>query len=573
VAELTAPTPASPELPALGLRRRATLRWRFVRAYWTTFVVIGSYLSMAFGRRLFGESWYRERIGDVHRASAERVSRTVVELQGLFIKVGQLLSIMANFLPEEFRGGLEKLQDQVPPRPFDEIEQRVKEELKKPASVLFERFERTPIAAASLGQVHEAWLKDGTHVVVKVQHRDIEEITRLDLIVIRRILVIVSFFFPIEGMDAYHHQIRELLARELDFRLEAENIERIAKNFEADPRVVFPRVIKELSTQRVMTETFVAGSKVGDVRAIDARGIDRKDLARRIVRAYCQMVFVDGVYHADPHPGNILVGDAGEIVFIDFGAVAEVSKDMREGMPEFVEGVIRRDTERLMKAMRQMGFLAHGADAEVSEKVIEYFHRRFQEEVKLESFSLQSIKIDPQKGIDNLLDLRRMNVSLRELSGAFHIPREWVLLQRTFLLLTGVCTELDPELNPVEVVRPYLQEFVLGNRDWTEIALEAAKDMALQAATLPGDVRKYVNRAVRGELEVGVRGLQDGMRLLYRAIRQGIYATLAIAAGIAAVQLRLAGDHVLAKYCAIGGGVMLLVLVLSMLTTRTQLRR
>ena len=120
--------------------------------------------------------------------------------------------------------------------------------------------------------------------------------------------------------------------------------------------------------------------------------------------ASARLVFVDGVYHADPHPGNILIGDNGEIVFIDFGAVAEVSKEMRDGMPEFLEGVVRRDTERLMKSLRMMGFLAKGADEDVSERVIEYFHRRFQEEIKIESFNLSSIKIDPQRGFENLLD-------------------------------------------------------------------------------------------------------------------------------------------------------------------------
>ena len=557
----------------LPLRAQATMRWRFVRAYVTTFVVIGSYLTVAFGRRLIGEGWYRDRIGEVHRRNARRVERTIVALQGLFIKVGQLLSIMANFLPEEFRGGLAGLQDQVPPRPIEDIEARVREELGGGVDEIFAKFDRTPIASASLGQVHEAWLKDGTHVIVKVQHRDIEETTRLDLIVIRRILLIVGWFFPIQGLDAYYLQIRDMIARELDFALEARNIARIAANFADDEMVKFPRVIAELSTKRVMVETFVSGIKSGDLRAIDAKGIDRHELARRIVRCYCQMVFVDGVYHADPHPGNILIGDKGEVVFIDFGAVAEVSKEMRDGMPEFLEGVVRRDTERLMKSLRMMGFLAKGADEEVSERVIEYFHRRFQEEIKIESFNLSSIKIDPQRGFENLLDLRKMNVSFRELSGAFHVPRDWVLLQRTFLLLTGVCMELDPEMNPVEVVQPYLREFVLGSRDWTQIAVEAAKDMALQAITLPSDLRKYLHKATRGELDIGVRGLQDGVRLLYKAIRQGVYATLAIAAGYAALQLRMHGDHLLAKWCAGGAGLLLLFLAGSIVTTSTTLRK
>ena len=562
----TGPRAARFRSPAVG-------RFRFLRAYATTFAVIGSYLWVALGRRVRGDAWYDDHIVEAHRSNARRVERTLVALQGLFIKVGQLLSIMANFLPEEFRGELAGLQDQVPPRPFDEIEDRIRSELGKPSSELFAHIETTPIAAASLGQVHEARLHDGTRVVIKVQHRDIEETTRLDLKIIRHILRIVTWFFPIQNLDAYYHQIRDLIDRELDFALEAQSIKRFTENFAHDPQVRFPRVIDELSTSRVMTETFVQGVKIGDVAALEAAGIDRAELARRVVRVFCQMVFVDGFYHADPHPGNLLVGPGGELILIDFGAVAEVSRGMRDGMPEFLEGVIRRDTERLMRALRQMGFLSRGHDAEVSERVIEYFHQRFQEEVKLEKFNLESIKIDPQKGLENLLDLRKMNVTLRELSGAFQVPHDWVLLQRTFLLLTGVCTELDRRLNPIEVIRPYLQEFVLGNRDWAQIALEAGKDMALQAVSLPSDLRKYLTRAVRGELEIGVRGFHDGARLVYRGFRQMLYAGLAVALGAAALQCRWHQDHELARSLAYGAAGALAMLVLSLLTTSTSLRK
>lgn len=564
--------PVSSRTPTL-FRAQAVGQFRFFRAYFTTFLVLSSYLWLLAGRRFWGERWYQERIAEAHRRNAHRVERTIMSLQGLFIKVGQLLSIMANFLPEQFRGGLAALQDQVPPRPFSEIRTRVEQELGGSLESLFSQVHESPIAAASLGQVHEAQLKDGTRVVIKVQHRDIEEISRLDLKIIRRILSIVTLFFPIQGIDAYYHQLRELLARELDFSLEAANIKRFSQNFSHDPMVQFPRVIDELSTSRVMTETFVLGTKIGDLSALEEAGIDRTDLARRVVRTFCQMVFVDGFYHADPHPGNLLVGPGGELIFIDFGAVAEVSREMREGMPEFLEGVIRRDTDRLTRALRQMGFLARGQDAEVSEKVIEYFHQRFQEEVKLESFNLEAIKIDPQKGLENLLDLRKMNVTLKELSSAFHIPRDWVLLQRTFLLLTGVCTELDRQLNPIDVIRPYLQEFVLANRDWAQIAIEAGKDMALQAIALPSDLRKYLHRAVRGDLEVNLRGLGDGTRLLYRGIRQGIFTLLTIAFGLGALQCRFRGDLLLAEYLGGAAGFFLVVLLFSLLTTSTALRR
>ena len=559
-----------PPAAAPARRRPARQSYRFIRAYWTTFVVIGSYLWFAFLTRMLGNAWAASHVGEVHLRNARRVERTIIELRGLFIKVGQLLSIMANFLPAQFRSGLEALQDQVPPSPYREIAARIEEELGKPLEAVFARFVEAPIASASLGQVHEAWLEDGSHVAVKVQHRDIDEIVRLDLKTIRRILAIVTFFVPVQGMDAYYHQIKSMISEELDFLREARNIRRIAGHFVEHPAVRFPVPVDELCTRRVMVTSFVGGAKVGDLAALDAMGVDRKALARRIVQVFCQQIFVDGVYHADPHPGNMLVGAEGELILLDFGAVGELSTQMREGIPEFLEAVIRRDTEAIIKALRKMGFLARGAEVDVSEKVIEFFHQRFQEEVKLESFNLKDIKLDPQKGLESLIDLRKMNIGLKEISGSFHVPRDFVLLERTILLLTGVCTQLDPELNPMEVIRPYLQEFVLGSRDWAQIALEAAKDMGLKALTIPDDLRRYLTRANRGEAEIKVKGLAQAAAVVYAGVRQLIYAALGLGAGYAALQLYLAGHLKQAQYCLYGAGAMGALLLLSIAFNRSR---
>ena len=536
---------ASLEKPERALpvpRKRGANRWRFVRAYWTTFQVISSYLTLFWAAKLFGRAYRDQKITAVHKTNAKRVYATIVELQGLFIKVGQLLSIMANFLPEEFRVELEGLQDQVPPRPYSEIAQRVEAELGG-VDEIFDDFQREPIASASLGQVHEARTKDGQRVAVKVQHQDIDEIVRLDLKTIRRITSVVQWFVPMQGLDGYYHQIKDLLKRELDFNGEADNIEKIAANFSKDPRVHFPVPVRSLSTRRVLTTTFVEGKKLTDLAGLDATGIDKKELANRLVRVYCQMIFVDGIYHADPHPGNILVNSSGDLVLLDFGAVAQLSQPMREGIPEFLEGVIRRDTDRLIKALRKMGFLSRTSDQAVSEKIIEYFHERFQEEVKLESFNLKDIKIDPMRGFENLLDLRKMNVGLRELSDAFHIPRDWVLLERTILLVYGCCSMLDPELNPMGIIQPYLQDFVLGNRDWQKVAMETVRDMALRAITLPEELRKYLQRATRGEMEVRVKGVQEISRTVYAIGRQVIYTAVGIATGYASLWLHARGEN------------------------------
>lgn len=541
---LAAPAAPSPPLnggaPGVGKRTEAVLGGteraapggarRFVRAYTTTFLVIASYAGFALRARVFGRSWREANVALVHQKNARRVYATIVRLQGLFIKVGQLLSIMANFLPDEFRAELEALQDQVPERPYAEIAERLESELGERMSKIAS-LEREPVASASLGQVHLATLADGRRVCVKVQHRAIDRIVVMDLATIRRIMAIVQWFVPVQGLDAYYHQIRQLLSQELDFALEADNIERIAKNFAQDDSVVFPRPVRELCTSRVLTTTFVEGTKLSDLSALDASGIDKRDVARRLVRLYCQMIFVDGVYHADPHPGNLLVQKNGKIVLLDFGAVAELSAQMRQGITEFLEGVLRRDTDRLVKSMRKMGFISRYADNSVSEKIIEYFHRRFQEEVRLESFNLKDLRIDPQRGLANLLDLRRMNIGLRELSGAFHIPKEWVLLERTLLLVYGCCALLDPELNPVAIIQPYLSQYVLGSRDFAQIAMESIRDMAMSAMTLPEDMRRYLTRANRGELEVRVRGIREGALVVYAAARQLIYTAVGLFAG------------------------------------------
>jgi ubiquinone biosynthesis protein len=573
------PTPAigSPEAgspPALATepirathRRASVGRWRFVRAYSTTFAVIASYLWLTIRARLYGRGWRDAHIGLTHKTNARRVYATILRLQGLFIKVGQLLSIMANFLPPEFRAELEALQDQVPPRPYAEIAERLESELGARMKE-FASFERDPIASASLGQVHLAQLVNGTRVCVKVQHRDIDRIVRLDLKTIRRIMQIVRFFVPVQGLDAYYHQIRELLTQELDFALEADNIERIAKNFTNDPAVIFPRPVREVCTNRVLTTTFVEGAKISDAVRLDAMGVDKKDVARRIVRLYCQMIFVDGVYHADPHPGNVLVQDDGAVVLLDFGAVAELSPTMREGIPEFLEGVLRRDTDRLVKSLRKMGFISRSTDEALSERIIEYFHRRFQEEVRLDSFNLKDLRIDPQRGLENLLDLRRMNIGLRELSGAFHVPKDWVLLERTILLLYGCCSLLDPDLNPVAIIQPYLQDFVLGNRDFAQIAIEAVRDMAMSAMTLPEDLRRYLTKANRAELEVRVRGVQEGGRAIYAVGRQIIYTAIALFAGSEALESWRRHELALARGLAIAAACATAMLVLSSLFSR-----
>lgn len=548
---------------------------RFIKAYWVTFVVIFSYIRLKVRHRFSASDNYDSQLSDVHTRNAQRIEKTILELQGLFIKVGQLISIMTNFLPAEFMRPLESLQDQVPARPVEEIRNRIMQELGQSPDDMFLSFDDTPLASASLGQVHRAELTDGTQVVIKVQHLHIDDIVRSDLRTIWRILKIIGWFVPVQGLDIIYRQIKEMVLSELDFVREAASMSLIASNLATEKGVIIPMPLAQYSTRKVMTTTFVDAKKLISPAAIAQWGHDRQELARRLVRIYCKMIFVDGIYHADPHPGNLLLTESGDIVLVDFGAVAQLSPSMKRGIPDFLEAVLKRDTQGIFRAMRTMGFIAHGPEAErASERIIDYFHRKFQDEVHLESLNLRDIRVDPQRSMENFFDLRRQDIGIRELTSAFQVPKDWVLLERTILLLAGVCTTLDPQMNPMVAIRPYLEEFVLGrHRDFTSLILSATKDTALSALSVPEDLRRYLSKALRGELEIRVRGLHEGAQLVYAAGHQLMYAILSVGALAATLVFHVRGESSLARWAAAGCGLFIALILWSMLSSRRYRRK
>lgn len=525
---------------------------RTLRVYATTARVLASYLWLRALRPFLARETYARRLHDAHRRNARRIRDAIVNAGGLFIKIGQLISIMTNFLPPEFRGELEGLQDRLPPRPYDEVRDRIEAELGQSIAELFKDFERAPIATASLAQVHAAVLHDGRRVAVKAQHRDIERVAKQDLETIRRLFAIVQRFTGLRGLESYHPDIAKMIGEELDFAREAKNIHLIASNVRGDPKVRCPVVVAERSTTRVLTTEFVDGTKVTDVGTLQALGFDGRTVASRIVTAYCRMIFVDGVYHADPHPGNIFVAPDGAIVFVDFGAVGVLAPHMRDGIPAFFEGVIRRDARTIVDAIRTMGFVAHDPDAVgVAERAIAYFQSKFFDQFTKESWGLGDLQIDMRSRLDALADLRKLDVGLRQLTTAFQVPKDWVLLERTLLLLLGLCTELDPTWNPMTVIRPYLEDVVLGeDRDWTQLIRGSFKDMARTAMSLPEELQRAIDRTNRGELQVRVPEITDAARVLYAGVHQMIYCILTTACGVIAYQAYGRGSVVLARWLA-----------------------
>ncbi len=541
-------------------------RLRLVRIYGTAARVLASYLWLRAWRSTLGPNRYATLLVERHRRNARRIHSAILAAGGLFIKVGQLISILSNFLPPEFRRELQGLQDRLPPRPYDEIANRLKTEFGRGPEELFATFDRQPIATASLAQVHAATRGDGRRLAVKAQHADIERIARGDLEIIRRLLKLIQFFTGVRGIESYHPEISQMIDEELDFTKEARNIEVVARNFSGDSSVRFPSVVAERSSRHVLTTEFIDGTKITDFEELAARGLDRRALAERIVGAYCRMIFVDGVYHADPHPGNIFVGADGAIVFVDFGAVGVLAPHMREGIPVFFEGIIRRDPTRITDAIRTMGFVARDPRAgDVATRVIDYFQRRVIEQISDESFSLGSLQVDMRAKLETLADLRNLDVSFRQLTTTFQVPKDWVLLERTLLLLLGLCTELDPSWNPMTVIRPYLEDVVIGkDRDWGNLLRGAVKDMARSAITIPDDLQRVLGRANRGELEVRVPEISSAANLLYAAAHQLIYTILGTAAAVIAYQAYERGNGTMAWWLALAAVVAFIALAVSM---------
>ena len=513
-------------------------RFRHIRIYATTARVLISYAGTRGLRPFISRDDYNARLIARHRANARRIRDAIIRAGGLFIKVGQLISILSNFLPPEFRNELEGLQDRLPPRPYDEIAARIRAELGRSPDEVFAEFDPTPVATASLAQVHVARLSDGKKVAVKVQHDHIEEVARDDLVAVRRIIALVQRVTGLRGLEAYHPEISQMIAEELDFSREAANLETIASQFADDSGVRCPAVIAELCTRRLLVTTFMEGTKVTDFAGLAARGFDRRAVAERVVTAYCRMIFVNGVYHADPHPGNIFVANDGAIVFVDFGAVGVLAPHMREGIPAFFEGVVRRDARQITEAIRTMGFVARDPkSADVAQRVIDYFQRRFLAEMANTSWGLGSLQVDLRSRLETLADLRRLDVSFRQLTTTFQVPKDWVLLERTLLLLIGLCTELDPTWNPLTVIQPYLEKVVFADdRDWGSLLATALKDMARAAATLPDQITRVLDRTNNGELQVHVPEIASAARLLYAGAHQLIFSIVGTAAGVLAYQ-------------------------------------
>lgn len=503
--------------------QKASTRRR--KAYWVSLKVGLSYFCLYLVSKIRGKAYWSARIKAKNIKNAERVKNMMLELQGLFIKAGQLLSTLSNVLPEEFRAPLEELQDNVPPHSFEIINAVIKRELGKPVHELFTEFNEIPIAAASIGQAHRA--KIGTkEVVVKIQHPEIDKLAHIDLTIIERIVKMVAFFMKIKGIEHLYQQVEQMIEEELDYCQEAQSMQIIKQNLREEKGVYIPNVYQKYSSKRVLTIEYCEGVKISDVAQISAWGVDLEELAEYFVRVYCQMVLIDGFYHADPHPGNVLVNEKGQIVLIDFGAVSTLSPAMKEGIPKLIKYMIQQDAEEMVKILRKLGFITHGKDtAKVATKLIDDIQEFIENELQLETLNMQDLT---EEQLRKALKL----INIKEMTQIMQIPKDWVLLNRAVVLVGGVVFLLQPEWNPVQTLKPYLEEQLIGGKGGlTKLVLDSIKSQANALLTLPVETQKTFKRLNQGKVEIEIKNIEKGFTKL-RMVGQQLVWLLAFIASI-----------------------------------------
>jgi ubiquinone biosynthesis protein len=469
--------------------------------------------------------FHRGVLGHPRRAEPytrpEHVRLALEELGTTFIKLGQILSTRADLLPPDYLTELAKLQDAAPPVPSGVVQDLLTAELEQPVETVFAAFDPTPLAAASIGQAHAATLPDGTEVVVKVRRPGVVEQVEEDLEILQNLAAAASRRW--ELADQYDllglaQEFAQTLRAELDYLREGRSAERFAANFASDPAVHIPRVFWETTSSRVLTLERVRGLKIDDLTALDAAGIDRQALAQRAARIVLKMVFEDGFFHADPHPGNFFVERGGRIGLIDFGMVGSVDARTQEQLVGLLLAITSQDADRLVDAFLDLGVARRRVDRELLRRDLEHLLSRYYGQ------PLGEIALGPL--LTETLDIVRRH--------RLQLPPNLLLLLKTAMMNEGLGARLDPAFRLTAVLVPYAERLMLQQYSpllWARRLAGASLDAARLGVELPLQLRRLIGELERGGLEVGMRpaGFEPLLRRLEQLVNRLILGILAAA--------------------------------------------
>jgi predicted unusual protein kinase regulating ubiquinone biosynthesis (AarF/ABC1/UbiB family) len=380
-----------------------------------------------------------------HRIAAETIYNTATLLEGLLIKACQFIGTRADVLPDEFIEVLSRLQDRVPSRPFAELRPHIERELGQPLDAVFSAVDETPVASASLAQVHRARLRDGRDVAVKVQYPDIAQLVEIDIQNLGFFINLLARFERNFDMRIILREIKRYVPLELDFEHEATNAERIRSNLQHRSDVIVPQIVREHTTKKLLVMEYIAGIKVTDVARLAAAGIDKHEVARCLTEIFCHQILVDGFFHADPHPGNILVRPGPQLVLLDFGLAKDFPTGFRDGVVKLVSAIFLQDRATIAQAFRDLGFKTKNADTDSLVVLGEVFlgqvarsGKAYADEAMIEQFG------------KDLAEALRANPLIEA-------PSDILLVVRVMGLLSGIGKQLDSKVDPLGLMMPFLQ--------------------------------------------------------------------------------------------------------------------
>jgi len=436
-----------------------------------------------------------ERVSPPEIKPAEHLRLALEELGPTFIKLGQLLSTRPDLIPPSYITELSRLQDDVPSEPWEAIQAQVEAELQQPISASFATFAQQPIAAASLGQVHVATLLDGQEVVVKVQRPHIQPTINLDLDILHDLAGLAQERTPlgqVYDLIEIAEDFATTLQVELNYRREARNAERFRLNFSDEPDLHIPAIYWDYTTKRLLVMERLQGIKIDDVAALDAAGYNRCQIAQKCARMIIKEIFEEGFFHADPHPGNLLVLP-GEIVgALDFGKVGYLGRTDRAALLRFYIYLIQMDAEGTVDQLVKMGLARGQLDRAGLERDIRRLLKKYH------GLPLQDVHIGGiLEGIMTIAFRHHLNLS----------SDLWTLI-KTLAMMEGIGLTLDPEFDIFAVSEPYVRRFrrtMFLPSEWGPAALRSGTDLADLLGRLPRQTARLLDQMERGELSGQIR--------------------------------------------------------------------
>jgi ubiquinone biosynthesis protein len=476
-----------------------------------------------------------EGTGDKQRlARPERVRKTIEELGPTFIKLGQIISTRGDLLPQPYLEELAKLQDSAPPIPSEQVGGLLREELGRPVEDVFASFDMTPLASASIGQAHAATLFDGTDVVVKLRRPCVVEQVEEDLRILLDLALRASRQWQAARFyDVYAiaQEFAQTLRAEMDYLREAHNLETIAHNFADEPDLHLPKVYWDVTTSRMLTLERIRGFKVSEVTAIEATGLDRPAVARRAARLLLTMILEHGVFHADPHAGNVFVEPDGTIALIDFGMVGRVDEASRDLLVQLMIAMTRQDASQLADVMLQLGMANAHVDRNALRRDLQRLLARYM------GRALKDVKFSAFLG--ELLEIIRVH--------HLRLQPDLALLVKTLGMSEGVAAQLYPQFDLMEVYAPLAEHLVseqFSLSRWSKQMALSGIDALEMSLALPRQLHRILGDIERGGFEINIQPTSfDGYlnrieQLVNRSILALLAATFTISAALLLVAYR-----------------------------------